>query len=133
MFMDHGKQVFSFIRRQDGRGVRVALKYGAMDNERHQALRAKVMDNTTTTAESEEFYKLHGEISMHLVEAPPEEHFVWREITYDLPHGPKLNPTVQCAFCGEGVMEQRASVRDERIACPECVEQYKSRVHVLNK
>ncbi|GAB6155835.1 hypothetical protein JCM17380_45860 [Desulfosporosinus burensis] len=61
---------------------------------------------------------------MHLVKAPPEEHFVWREITYDLPHGPKLNPSVQCAFCGEGVMEQRASVRDGRIACPECVEQY---------
>ena len=133
MFMDHGKQVFSFIRRQDGRGVRVALKYGAMDNERHQTLRGKVMDKTATLAESEEFYKLHGEISMHLVEAPLEEHFVWREITFDLPHGPKLNPTVQCAFCGEGVMEQRASVRDARIACPECVEEYESRLLVLNK
>ena len=43
-----------------------------------------------------------------------------------------LNPTVQCAFCGEGVMEQRASVRDGRIACPECVEEYKSRVLVFN-
>jgi len=63
MFMDHGKQVFTFIRRQDGRGVRVALKHGAMDNERHQALRVKVMDNTASSAESEEFYKLHGEIS----------------------------------------------------------------------
>lgn len=133
MFKDHGKQVFSFIRRQDGRGVRVALKYGAMDNERHQALRPKVMDNTATPAESEEFYKVHGELSMHLVETPPEEHFDWREITYDLPRGPKLNPTVKCAFCGEGVMEQRARVRDGRIACPECVEKYESRVLVLNK
>lgn len=133
MFKDHGKHVFSFIRRQDGRGVRVALKFGAMDNERHQALRPKVMDNSATSAESEEFYKIHQELSIHLVEAPPEEHFDWREITFDLPKGPRLNPTVQCAFCGEGVMEQRASVRDGRIACPECVEKYESRVLVLNK
>jgi len=54
-FMDHGKQVFSFVRRQDGRGVRVAMKYGAMDNERHQALRAKMMKKTATQAETEEF------------------------------------------------------------------------------
>ncbi|MDQ7093782.1 FmdE family protein [Desulfosporosinus sp. PR] len=133
MFMDHGKHVFSFIRRQDGQGVRVALKYGAMDNERHQALRVKMMDNTATPQESEEFYQLHEEISRHLVEAPPEEHFAWRKIHFELPKGPRLNPTVQCAFCGEGVMEQRASVRDGRIACPECVEKYESRVLVLNK
>lgn len=133
MFRDHGKQVFSFIRRQDGRGVRVAMRYGAMDNERHQALRVKVMDKMATPAEYEEFYKLHGEIAMRLVEAPSEEYFVWREIRLDLPNGPRLNPTVQCAFCGEGVMEQRASVRDGRIACPECVEKYESRVLVLNK
>lgn len=133
MFRDHGKQVFTFLRRQDGRGVRVALKYGAMENERHQALRAKVMDNTASSTETEEFYQLHGEIARHLLESPPEEHFDWREITFELPKGPKLNPTVQCAFCGEGVMEQRASVRDGRIACLECVEQYESRVLVLNK
>lgn len=133
MFRDHGKHVFSFIRRQDGHGVRVALKYGAMDNERHQALRVKMMNDTATPAESEEFHKLHEEISMHLLEAPPEEHFDWRKITFELPKGPKLNPTVQCAFCGEGVMEQRASVRDGRIACQECVEKYESRVLVLNK
>ncbi|EGW40976.1 FmdE family protein [Desulfosporosinus sp. OT] len=133
MFKDHGKLVFSFIRRQDGRGVRVALKYDAMDNERHQALRPKVMDKTATPAEIEEFYQVHEELSRHLVEAPPEEHFDWREITFELPKGPKLNPTVQCAFCGEGVMEQRASVRDGCIACPECVETYESRVLVLGK
>ena len=78
--------------------------------------------------------EFHGHVCpRHLLEAPTEEHFDWREITFELPKGPKLNPTVQCAFCGEGVMEQRASVRDGRIACPECVENYESRVLVLNK
>lgn len=131
-FMDHGKQVFSFVRRQDGRGIRVAMKYGAMENEHHQALRVKMMDKTATPAEAEEFNRLHLDIAMRLVKTPPEEYFTWQEIRFDLPQGPKLNPTVQCAFCGEGVMEQRAKVRDGYIACPECVEDYKSRVLVLN-
>lgn len=125
--------VFTFVWHQDGRGVRVSLKYGAMENERHQSLRTKVMSKTATLAEVEEFNKLHREIAMRLVEALPEDFFSWKEVRISLPNGPKLNPTLQCAFCGEGVMEQRARVREGRVACPECTERYESRLLVLNK
>ena len=133
LFIDHGKQVYRFVRSQDGRGIRIALKHGAMDNETHHLLRNKVVEKTATPDEAEEFIKLHREIALRLVEASPEDYFKWQEIKIDLPKGPQLNPTVQCAFCGEGVMEQRAHVRDGIIACPECTESYESRVLVLNK
>lgn len=42
------------------------MKYGAMENERHQALRVNVMDKTATSVEYEESYKLYGEIAMRV-------------------------------------------------------------------
>lgn len=110
LFQDHGKQVFTFVRRSDGRGVRVALKYGVLEQAKDRQ-----------------------ELVRNIVEGDPAGFFVWKHVQIELPQGAKLNPTVQCAFCGEGVMEQRARVRDGKIACPECAEKYESRVLVLNQ
>lgn len=110
LFRDHGKQVFTIVRRADGQGVRAALQYGVLEN-----------------------VKDRQELVRNMVEGDPAEFFVWQRVQIELPQGAKINPTVQCAFCGEGVMEQRARVREGKIACPECAEKYESRVLVLNK
>lgn len=133
LFRDHGKQVFTFVRRADGQGVRVALRFGVLENKSHQALRAKVMGGMGSDEEVAAFQAGQRELARRIVEGEAAEFFVWRSVQIALPGGPKLNPTVPCAFCGEGVMEQRAHVREGKIACPECAEKYESRVLVLNK
>jgi formylmethanofuran dehydrogenase subunit E len=110
LFQDYGKQVFTFLRRADGKGVRVALKYGVLQNiQDRQAL------------------------IRNIVEGEPADFFNWRPVQIELPSAARINPTVQCAFCGEGVMEQRARVREGKPACPECAHFYESRVLALNK
>ncbi|HHX64257.1 MAG TPA: formylmethanofuran dehydrogenase [Chloroflexi bacterium] len=102
---DWGKQVFTFGRRSDGRMVRVALRYGVMndpddkdltEDERRQRARERMQQMS-----DDELYDVRW------IDAP-------------LPGPARIFTSVQCSQCGEGVMEARAHLRDGQPVCPEC-------------
>ena len=41
-FLDHGKQVYTFARRSNGKAVRISVKQGAFYNEKYSSLRLKI-------------------------------------------------------------------------------------------
>lgn len=102
---DWGKQVFSFGRRSDGRMVRVALRYGALDDGRG-----------ADVPEEERRHRM----TERLRSAPEEELFDVRWVEAPLPGPARLFRTVRCSVCGEGVMEARARLRDGEPVCPQC-------------
>lgn len=125
IFKDYGKQAFTLVRRADGRGVRVALKPGALTPKReHAELRARVAAGLATEAEREEFGRLHREQALQLLDLPEEEFAMVREVEVDLPPKARIFPSVQCAFCGEAVMEPRARLREGKPACIPCAVRY---------
>ena len=100
---DWGKQVFSFGRRSDGRMVRVAMRYGALDGvegDTPEETRRRRIERLRTGPESELF-------DVRWVDAP-------------LPARARVFRSVRCGQCGEGVMEARAHLRDGQPVCPEC-------------
>lgn len=103
IFRDWGKQVFTFGRRSDGRMIRVAMRYGALDGLQGES--------------PEESRQAKIE---RLKSGPEDELFEWRWVDAPLPPRARLFHSVQCAQCGEGVMEARARLRDGQILCPEC-------------
>lgn len=121
IFRDWGKHVFTVARRRDGRGIRVALKpevMAAMRERRQRAAKDAPADPAAAQAAmAEEVQRLR--------EMPAEELFSVREVQLDLPEQAKVFPTVTCAVCGEGVMEPRARVREGKIVCPACAEEYR--------
>ena len=102
---DWGKQVFTFGRRSDGRMVRVALRYGALNRDDDQGLdadeRRARMRQRMETMQDEEV------CDVRWVDAP-------------LPGPAKIFGSVQCAQCGEAVMEARARLCDGKPVCPDC-------------
>ena len=101
IFRNHGKQVYTIGRRRDGKAVRVALRYGAMPAEGSMEERVN-----------------------SIMLAPLEDLFEVREVSMELPKKARIFTTVQCAQCGEGVMEARARLKDGKPVCPECFEEY---------
>jgi len=100
---DWGKQVFIFGRRSDGRMIRVAMRYGALDG----------LDGENP--EESRLAKIE-----RLKNGPEEELFDWRWVEASLPPRARIFKSVRCAQCGEGVMEARAHLRDGQTLCPEC-------------
>ncbi|MEW6425109.1 MAG: FmdE family protein [Bacillota bacterium] len=126
LFRDYGKHVFTFICRNSGRAVRIAVKGGAwrQGGEDSRELREKVMSGAAAPEEEELFRRRQEERIHHILEAPEEEFCAVRHVNVELPPKARIFPSVTCAFCGEPVAEARARVREGKFACIPCAGEY---------
>lgn len=128
-FRDHGKNVYTFGRRDTGEAVRVVVKGpGTVLGDDFQALRKKVMAGDATEAEKERFRAAQAAAPSKILNAPEEEILTVSRISIDPPPGARLFNTVTCSVCGEQVMEPRARIKDGRPVCIPCNEPYPSRL-----
>ena len=124
---DTGKHVFTFLRRDEGTGVRVALRYGAMGRDRDPVLFEKVRSGTATAEEQEAFRREQAQRIAHILEAPEGELFAVRQVREQVPPRARIFRSVQCEMCGEGVMEPRAHLMDGKVVCLDCFRPYPTR------
>ena len=103
IFQDYGKQVYTFFHRASGKAVRVTTA----DSE---GMRAR------GNASPEE----RGKWVEWLVQAPEEEVVRVEEVTLPPPQYARLRRSVNCAVCGERVMETRARVWEGEFSCIPC-------------
>ena len=103
IFRNNGKQVFTIGRRQDDRAARVSLKYGVM---------------TGSGEESKE------ERIKRILESDVSDLFDIRMVDFNLPPKAVIFKTIQCARCGEGVMESKVRLSEGKTVCPDCFEEY---------
>ena len=120
IFRDYGKQVFTFLRRPAGGGVRVSLRAGATrpptGNARLDALSAKVSQGEATETERRLQRKLRTDL---ILSVPDAVLFDIRRVKTRLPETAKIRRSIACARCGEPTMETRlVTVRGKRICIP---------------
>jgi formylmethanofuran dehydrogenase subunit E len=98
---DYGKNAYTFMRRSDGRAIRVAGRPAAWGN-------ADV-----------DWEARIGRI----LSAPLDELYDVRQVDVDLPPLARVFSSVECASCGEPTMETRVRLLDGRGLCAPCFEQ----------
>ena len=96
IFHDYGKQVFTWLRRPDGGGVRIAF---IGDRGAHEGREAKVN---------------------WLLSAPDDELFKIGEPRVPLPEEAQIHQTLTCPKCGEGVMATRTKTVNGLTLCLPC-------------
>lgn len=122
--LDHGKNAYTFIRRSDGKAIRVAARPDALswDPERRE-LFAKVQAKTADDAELARFEELRRSGSQAVLEAPEEQLHTVEEVEVpDIPPKAHIHPSVICTGCGEATMEPRIHRLEGRDLCPACWE-----------
>jgi len=118
---DFGKQVFTFMGRGSGKGVRLALKAGAIDlGDEHRALTQKIREETATPEEREAFWALHRERCSDTLEAPADALFSVRTVDTDLPAKAKIESSIPCDACGEPTMASKMVESTGRRLCRGC-------------
>ncbi len=121
LFRDVGKQVYSFIRRRDGAAVRVAVKYGANFDPDYSGLKDRIKSGTASLDDKEKYPAAMKKRIQNILNAE-EDVFEVRKINLKLPPEAAIYQTLQCAKCGEGVMEPRARFKSGQIVCIPCFE-----------
>ncbi|MGM0652399.1 MAG: FmdE family protein [Bacillota bacterium] len=124
-FKDHGKPVYTFYRRSDGKAVRLVAK--GPDEKRYPeltALREKLLSGEATDEDREKYDQKAEEALKAFLADPLESAVDIRELEIDPPEKARIFNTVTCAECGERVMEPRARVKKGQIVCIPCADPY---------
>ncbi|MDQ3569909.1 MAG: FmdE family protein [Actinomycetota bacterium] len=118
---DYGKNAYTFVRRSDGRAVRVSPVAGGMQRppEWHE-LFAKARAGMATPEERERFQSIQKEGSAVIVSMPLEQLYDVREIEVEAPPPARILASVDCAVCAEPTMETRVRRLDGRELCQPC-------------
>ncbi|WP_370572562.1 FmdE family protein [Methanomethylovorans sp.] len=127
IYQDHAKQVFTFICRDSGKAVRVALKASFnIDNIDPEVskLRPKVMSGVATEEENKDFRERMDGISQTMRNTPVEEMFDIKFVDVKIPQKARIFNSVKCVKCGEMMAESRARVQNGEYVCIPCYEEY---------
>ncbi|MDP9020299.1 MAG: FmdE family protein [Actinomycetota bacterium] len=121
---DFGKNAYTFIRRSDGRAIRVSpkLQSAVRDPEWYELL-AKVRTRTADQDEREQFRRMQQQRSQDVLDAPLDELYEVTEVEVAAPPPARIMASVECASCGEPTMETRIRRLEGRELCLPCFEQ----------
>lgn len=125
IYRDYGKQAYTLICRQKGKGVRVVSKPGLFRRTPEQeTIFQKVLNGQASEEEQAAFRAFQKERVDELLAASEADLFTIKEVVPEVPGRARIFKSVTCSFCGEDVMEPRARVRDGKVACIPCSEDY---------
>ncbi len=92
-------------------------------DERHLELFELIRSEAATAQEKEEFFQIHHNKSVSILEKDIDELFDIREVNITLPPKAKIEPSVICDECGEPTMASKLTEIDSGRLCPECAAQ----------
>lgn len=130
IFNDYGKNVYTIARRDTNKAVRIAQKFGATSFRESERFRELNRKGNLSEEEEAEKENLIGILFEKIMTMPVEELFTWTDVTLQMPEKAQIHSTLQCADCGEGVMETRSHKTEAGVLCIPCYIKRGGEAHV---
>ncbi|QDR79064.1 FmdE family protein [Sporomusa termitida] len=125
IYKDHGKQAYTIGNRQTGKAVRVAVTGESSPlSPEQESLKNTVFSGQATIEQETAWQKIQEKRIAQLLVTPLADLFKITDVELTLPPEAKIFNSVICAYCGEKVMEARARLKNGKIACLACTEEY---------
>jgi len=123
IFKDYGKQVYTFIQRPSGKGLRISIKWEPpVETEKEKKMWARYIKEDRSKEVLRIVHDRKAKKIDAILHARDEDLFTVITGKMALPEEAKIYPSIRCALCGEKVMEPRARVKDGKIICLPCFE-----------
>lgn len=123
IFRDYGKQVYTFIKRSSGKGIRISVIWESPEETSQEK---KMWDRYMKGEHSEEVLKaVHNRKAKKIkiiLNEQDDKLFKIKKERMSIPEEAYLYPSIRCAICGEKVMEPRARIKHGKIVCIPCSE-----------
>jgi formylmethanofuran dehydrogenase subunit E len=118
LFIDNGKQVFTFYSRDQDRAMRIYFKgdvFLGMD-----AMRQKAASGKFSPDEKREFEKLRSKVIEDILNGKDEDLLSVKQVDIPAPEKARIYPSLKCQECGEGFMEILGRTANGKVLCKEC-------------
>jgi formylmethanofuran dehydrogenase subunit E len=122
--LDYGKNAFTFIRRSDGKAIRLVMRPQSQSeprDEQHELTDRPRRDeaNSSEHQPSQDFLQKRAEA---ILASPLETLFEVQTVEPRIPAKARVRESIQCETCGEMVMETRVRLMSGRKLCIPCFE-----------
>ncbi|MCX6673962.1 MAG: FmdE family protein [Methanothrix sp.] len=118
LFVDNGKQVFTFYSRDQDRAMRIYFKgdvFRGMDVMRQKAAAGKL-----SAEEKKEFEGLKSRVIEDILSGKDGDLLSVKEVDIPAPEKARIYPSLKCQECGEGFMEILGRTAGGKVLCKEC-------------
>ena len=122
IFRDYGKHVYTFFNRRTNHGVRISEDYGGFDNDTRFPELKKRQEAGEDVSRERQAYMM--EKAAAILTADEKEIMTITPVTAPPPHEARIRGSIRCSVCGEKFMESRGRVKNGKIVCIPCSEQY---------
>jgi formylmethanofuran dehydrogenase subunit E len=122
--LDYGKNAFRFIRRSDGKAIRIVMKPDAMKpgGADEGALMKRIREGRASEEEKQESARLRQQRIEVILSMPLADLVDVQTIEPEIPPRARIFNSVICDACGEKTMEPRLRPLGGKLFCPECFE-----------
>ena len=122
---DYGKNAFTFIRRSDGKAVRISTRpdFGAKSDPQEREIFDRMRAEEPVSDEERRYFEQSREQRIQaILDAPLEDLFEVREVEIEMPDKARILKSIICAACGESTMASRVRTFDGQPYCIPCFE-----------
>jgi formylmethanofuran dehydrogenase subunit E len=122
--LDYGKNAFTFIRRSDGKAIRLVMRQQSLSqsDDEHRDLLARIQSGEASPEEHQRFQDLIHQRGQAILDLPLETLFEVQTVEPRIPAKARVRESIQCEACGEMVMETRIRLLNGRKLCIPCFE-----------
>lgn len=123
IFRDFGKQVYTFIRRPSGKGLRISVDWKRPEETKEeQAFWARYMKGDRSKKVIQFVHDRKAAKIRHILEADEKDLMIVKRGKEALPPEACIYESLTCEACGEKVAEPKARLKDRKILCIPCFE-----------
>ncbi|MDP8218022.1 MAG: FmdE family protein [Candidatus Theseobacter exili] len=128
IYKDLGKTAVTFIKRKEGKAIRVIVKYSEdemkkdPDAEEAMALfdRAVKKREELTPQERERMRELWTKMSFAVLSKSEDDVFDIKNVKPEILEYAPIFDSIKCSMCGENVMETRIRMKENKPVCIHC-------------
>ncbi|MBW1713132.1 MAG: formylmethanofuran dehydrogenase [Deltaproteobacteria bacterium] len=122
--LDYGKNAFTFMRRSDGKSIRIVTRPRLFDQEHKEVaqLHKKMAAQELGPQEQERLKKARAALSQQIMEASLDDLFEVKPAAGTIPKKARILESVVCQACGERTMESRIRRFMGQYLCLPCFE-----------
>jgi formylmethanofuran dehydrogenase subunit E len=123
VFRDYGKQVYTFIKRPSGGGVRISVDWKKPEETpEEKAMWDRYMKGERSAGVVKFVHDRRSAKIRYILEADEKELMTLTVGREELPPEAEVYKSLRCESCGEKMMEPRARIKDGRTVCIPCFE-----------
>jgi formylmethanofuran dehydrogenase subunit E len=120
---DYGKQVYTFLRRPSGDGVRIVVTWEPAEEEPAvKDMWEKFFSGDRSEGVVSAIEKSKEQRMQAILNADLKDVLDIRHITTALPERARIFPNMRCEQCGEKMMEPKARSKEGKVLCIPCAE-----------